>query len=222
MSGSSPLDRLPGPLPPGEALLWHGRPSARALARHLFCWRWVAAYFGALTLWPISASLASGAPLGEALLGLLAPLPIAAPTLAAIAALAWAGARTTTYYLTDRRLILQIGAGLTKIVNVPLKEVEHAEFREHPDGSVDIALTLRRPGRIAWFALWPHVRGLGFARPQPMLRGLPDGRLAARLLTDALMAAAPGIRHLAPKELEEAPEDAPACEPVGGAVPAHG
>lgn len=46
----------------------------------------VAAYFGALALWPISASLAAGAPAAEAMLGLFAPLPIALPTLALPAA----------------------------------------------------------------------------------------------------------------------------------------
>jgi hypothetical protein len=231
VSASSPLDRLPGPLPPGEALLWHGRPTAGALTRHLFRWRWVAAYFGALALWPISAALSTGAPLSEALLGLLAPLPLAVPTFALIAALGWAGARTTTYYVTDRRVILQIGVGLTKIVNIPLERIAHAEFREHADGSTDISLTVR--GRIAWFALWPHVRGLRFAHPQPMLRSLPDGRLAAGVLTDALMAAAPGLRHLAPQALADAaPVPAPVELPAGGrpardraapdAVPAHG
>ncbi len=231
MSALDPADRLPGPLPAGERLLWQGRPSAGPVARHVFRLPLVALYFGLLGLAAVGVSLETGAAMPEALLGLVVPLPLAVPTLGLLAAASWASARTTTYSITDRRVILQIGVGLTKTVNIPLRRIARAEWRVQPDGSLDIALTMRGPEKIAWFALWPHARAWRFSQPQPMLRGLGglgDGADAARVLTDALMAAAPGIRHLGPELAPEATPERPAEAPAPsgavptGAVPAHG
>ena len=47
----SPPEGLPGPLPPGERLLWQGRPALLSLARRAFHVDLVALYFGGLALY---------------------------------------------------------------------------------------------------------------------------------------------------------------------------
>ena len=128
----------------------------------------------------------------------MAPLPLALPTLGLLAAAGYLTARTTTYHVTERRIILQIGIGITKTVNIPLDRILHVEVRDHAGGSRDIALTMRGPDKIGYLALWPHARPWRFSKPQPMLRGLRAADPVERVLGDALMRAAPGIRYAPP------------------------
>ena len=197
MSDELPLDiklGLPGPLPEGEAVLWHGKPERAALAHHLFRWRLVASYLALIAVIPVIATAQEGASLLQVILSPVLVLPFVAVAFAFIWAGAWLVARTTTYVITDRRVILQIGVAFTRTINIPLKLIEHVGERERRD-SRDIALTLKRPNKIAWLALWPHALVNRIARPVPLLRGLPASSRAASILVDALMKEAPGYRH---------------------------
>ena len=173
---------LPEALPADERLLWQGRPDAARLARRVFHADLVAAYFGALLLWRLAASLGSGAAPAEALSSLAWLLPIAAAGLGLLALLAWLTARTTVYTLTDRRIVMRIGIVLTVAYNLPLTRIDGAALRPDGSGGGDIALTLERATRIAWLHLWPHVRPWRVAHPQPMLRALPDAAAVAALI----------------------------------------
>lgn len=186
---------LPGPLPPGERILWAGKPERHAIARHVFHVRLVALYFAILALWAVGQSLVAGASLPAALLNVVVPLPLALPVLGLLIGAAWLTARTTTYIVTDRRVILLIGVAITKMVNIPLRQIVRAEARDRADGTQDIALTLKGPVKVAWLALFPHVRAWRIAQPTPMLRSLGVDEPVADVLTTALMRAAPGIRY---------------------------
>ncbi|GJD51622.1 hypothetical protein OPKNFCMD_4377 [Methylobacterium crusticola] len=182
-----PLPRgLPAPLPEGERLLWQGRPTVMGLARRAFHVDLVAAYFALLALWGTAAGTG---PAGARLAGVAATLEIGAAALAILVGLAWLSARTTTYTLTDRRVLLQIGIALSLTVNLPLREIEGAALRRFGDGTGDVPLRLRAGTRLAYLHLWPHARPWRLSRPEPLLRSLPDAAVLATRLAAALAAA---------------------------------
>ena len=197
MRSGEPIDialGLPGPLPEGERVLWHGRPERSALLRYLFRWPLLTVYFALFALLPVLATARSGAGPAQVALSPLLLLPFALPVALAVFASAALLARTSTYIITDRRVVLQVGVAFTRTVNIPLALIVDVSARERAHG-LDIALTLRHPNKIAWFALWPHARGVRFARPIPMMRGLPVDSPAAGILADAVMRMTPGVRH---------------------------
>jgi hypothetical protein len=99
--------------------------------------------------------------------------------------LAWVSRRTTLYILTDTRLIMRIGMALETRINVPLKHVLSADLKMRAKEHGDIALQLGGERLLGYFLLWPHVRPWHFARPEPMLRAVPDAHKVAALLADA-------------------------------------
>jgi len=183
---------LPGPLPQGELLLWQGRPDWRSLARRAFHVRKVAAYFAFLLAWSAIDATYDGAPALAALEGALRLLPLAAAGLALLGLLAWLSARNAVYTITSRRVVLRIGIALPITLNIPFRIVAGAALRRHADGTGDIPLTLAGDDRAAFLVLWPHVRPWRVARPEPMLRAVPDAEAVARLLAAALGQAAGG------------------------------
>lgn len=172
---------LPAPLPPGERLIWQGRPGPLGLARRAFHLDLVAAYFALLAL---VEAMSAGRPAAA-----LPVLGLGVGGLAVLLTLAWCAARTTTYSLTDRRLMLRIGIALPITVNLPLREIEAAGLRRFPDGSGEIPLLLKAGTRLAYLHLWPHARPWRLARPEPMLRALPEAEEAAARIAAALAAA---------------------------------
>lgn len=167
------LGGLPGPLPPGETIVWQGRPGAGRLLETAFHARAVGGYFLLLA--------AAGLVMGS-LTGALLTLGAGGLCLGVLALLARASARTSVYTLTDRRLVLRVGMALPMHFNLPLKQVAAADLRLGREGSGDIALRLAGRGRIAWALLWPHVRPWHLSHPEPMLRSVPDAESVARLL----------------------------------------
>lgn len=185
---------LPGPLPEGERVLWHGQPTVRGLARSLFRWPWLAGYFVVFAALPVLATAQQGAHWVQVVLSPLLLAPFALAVAAFVAFGAWTTARTSTYVITDRRVILNVGAAFTRTINIPLKLIAHVGERER-GASRDIALRLKQPNKVAFLALWPHALATNFARPVPLLRGLPADSAAPAVLVDALMREAPGYRH---------------------------
>jgi hypothetical protein len=167
------LGGLPSALPPGETIVWQGRPDAGRLLETAFHARAVAAYFVLLS--------AAGLVMGS-LTGALLTVGAGAICLGVLALLARASARSSVYTLTDRRLVLRVGMALPMHFNLPLKQVAAADFRPGRGGTGDIALRLAGRGRIAWALLWPHVRPWRLGHPEPMLRSIPEAEGVARLL----------------------------------------
>lgn len=186
---------LPGPLPPGERILWQGAPTTRGLWLRVFHAPLAGLWFGAcgVGVLAVAENPAGTAAVLAGVLGL---------ALALLGILAYAAHRTTLYTVTNRRLVLQIGIALPVTYNLPFGQVESADLRPFADGSGDLPLRLKPAARIAYLQLWPHARPWRVTRPEPMLRSVPGATEAAAILARALAeardaqarAGAPGIQ----------------------------
>jgi hypothetical protein len=176
---------LPERLPAGEKILWQGSPDFKAVALRIFHLRKAAVYFALLLLLRAGFVLGDGGSLADAVLALAWPLPLALTALACLTALAWMTAGTAVYTLTDKRLVMRIGIVLTLTFNIPLRTLKSAALRQGAEGKGDIVIEIAGPDHIAWLHLWPHVRAWHLARPQPMLRAVPDAAAVATLLAQA-------------------------------------
>lgn len=177
---------LPEPLPPGERVLWQGRPDARVLAREMLHLRGLSLYFAAMLAWRGGTALAEGRPAAEAAQATAGLLALSLLALGLLGLLTWLVSRTTVYTLTDRRVVLRIGIVLGITFNLPLRQIEAAGLRLHRDGSGDLTLLLDGATRIGYVHLWPHARPWEFKRTQPMLRAVPQAAQVAELLAGAL------------------------------------
>ncbi|TFL19309.1 photosynthetic complex putative assembly protein PuhB [Jannaschia formosa] len=183
-----PIRGLPEMLPEGERILWQGAPSARALARDALRLRWVAGYFALFFAWN-TVVLAAGMSWGRAAAESSFYLVLGAGCCALLGAIAWAQARATVYTVTDRRVIMRIGAALTMTLQFPYKWVGSADLVTRSDGTGTIALRTLGETRFSYLLLWPHARPWRFARTQPALRCIPEAAKVARLIAEAAGAA---------------------------------
>ena len=179
---------LPGDVPAGEQILWHGRPQFVALARRAYRADFVAAYFAALTVWSAFYKASDG--FAAAPLRPEGPRALAPWRWGLIGFLAYLSARTTLYVVTSRRLVMKIGVALPIFINVPFNEIASASLRVHGDSDGDIPVALTSGRRIGYWVLWPHARPLRFARPEPTLRCISNAAEVAETLARALNAAA--------------------------------
>lgn len=181
---------LPESLPRDERLLWQGSPDWQSLAVNAFRLRMLTAYFAVLLVLRGSFSLADGASPAAAISSALTLLPLALIALGLVSLLAWLSARTAVYTITNKRVVMRIGVVLSVTFNLPFKAIESAALRQFADGSGDLPLSLAGEDRIAYLHLWPHARPWRFARPEPMLRAIPDAARVAALLSQSLAEAA--------------------------------
>lgn len=173
---------LPEPLPNGESILWQGAPDFTDLAVRVFHMKKIAVYFAVLIAIRGFFLDSSGAGTAAVLLGMMIVAGLALTALAALGVLAWLTARTTAYTLTDQRIVMRIGIVLTLTFNLPLKRIETAGLLLTGKGFGDIPLALSTGDRIGWLNLWPHARAWRLAKPEPMLRCIPDAQVFAALL----------------------------------------
>jgi len=174
---------LPADLPPGERVLWHGRPHWVGLTRRAFRADYVAAYFAAMTAWNFATA-------GDGAGAIAAAQTLAAGcvALALLALLGWLSARTTLYVVTSGRIVMKIGVALPVFFNLPYSQLASAAVREFADGTGDISLALTRGQRIAYLHLWPHARPFRVKQPEPTLRSVPDAAKVADILRRAVVA----------------------------------
>ena len=199
---------LPADIPPGERILWFGRPEPTSLWRRAYRADWVGAWFAAMTLWNlVSVSRSDG--LFAGFVSALRTLGVGAAALALLSLLALLSARTTLYVITERRIVLKTGVALPMFINVPFKQVASANLRVFSDGAGDVTLGLTDKQRIPYLALWPSARPLRFSSPEPALRGVANARDVAETLGRAL---AQACAH--------APSATPASANHGDAAPA--
>lgn len=185
-----PIPGLPARLPEGEALLWQGAPSAAALAWRGLAGRWITAYFGALLTWRLVSGAAEGEDAATLLSAAVWIAGGAGTVLGLIGLYAWLVARTTIYSITSRRVVMRFGVALPVTVNVPFAIVASAGLLRAGDGTGDLVLALDGSDRASYIVFWPHVRPRRYARPEPMMRCLPDAESVGRILAAALAAAA--------------------------------
>ncbi len=179
-----PVNGLPEALPPGEIILWQGRPSVPALLREALSLNWVIGYFALLIIWRIGVSSAS-MPLGQAVLTGLPFAVLALITIAILYAIAHAQARATVYTITSERIAMRIGAALTLTLNLPFPKIGAADLSLSRDGSGTIALRTLGQARLSYLILWPHVRPWHMKDTQPALRCIPDAAKVAAILAEA-------------------------------------
>lgn len=187
---SEPVPGLPAHLPAGEVILWQGAPSWKSLARRALHVRKAAIYFALLLAWSVVSALYDGHGLGGAMGSLLWLLVLSCAAVGLLSLLAWLIARTTLYTVTNRRVVMRFGVALPMSINLPFKKIESASLATFADGSGDIPLVLGGEDRISYLIMWPHVRPWRIARPEPMLRALPEASVVAETLSRALAAAA--------------------------------
>ncbi|MCA3014036.1 MAG: PH domain-containing protein [Myxococcaceae bacterium] len=198
---------VPGRLPPGEFVVWQGRPRWRSVARHTFKARWVAGWLALFTLLRLGADLEAGAGLASTAVALTLSLVC----LGILAAAAVAYARSTIYTLTSRRIIMRIGVAVPMSINVPFKVIASADLRRRDDCG-DVVLRLSGDDRIAWLNLWPHVAWGNVARPSPTLLGLAEPEQVAATLRETVARWAEGEGRRLATTQTTAP--APAVDPA--------
>lgn len=194
---------LPEALPDGERILWQATPDWMPLARRVFHLRGLAIYFAILLLWRAVSILSSGGSAEQAVIAVLLLAPFAVAAVGLLLLVAWLMARAAVYTITNRRVVMRIGVVLEITVNYPFRVVESAGLRLYPDGTGDIPLTIQGDDRIAYVHLWPHARPWRAARPEPMLRSVPNAAAAAEVLSRALAAYA----GIAPRPVAPASND---------------
>lgn len=202
-----PQRGLPEVLPTGERQLWQGSPDWRALAVHAFHLRKLVVYFAALITLRLVLQLADGDSVRSVLISSLLPLCVAALGIGLVALLAWLTARTAVYTITDRRVVMRVGIVLTMTYNLPFKRIAAASLREYANDRGDLPLALAGNDRIALLHLWPHARPWRLARPEPMLRCIPNAKATARLLSEA-WSAATGLQAAPAASPARAPQNA--------------
>ena len=98
-------------------------------------------------------------------------------------------------------------------VNVPFRVVESVASTVDAHGYGGIALKLSGEDRIAYLNLWPHARRWQFARPQPMMRAIPDVANVSEIISNALVADVGGTAQQI---------DTPMNAPMVGRQPGYG
>jgi hypothetical protein len=176
---------LPEELPPGERVLWQGRPEWRALARHTFKVRWLVGYFAVFAALRLAASIEGHQGVGG-VLHVVAVALLAAVCLGVLNLLAWLYARATIYTITTQRVVFRIGVALPMTWNLPFKRLASADLQVRKQGDGDIVLQLTAPNRIAWLHLWPHVQPWNYVKARPTLRAIPEPAKVAAVLAEAV------------------------------------
>ena len=185
-----PPPGLPGHLPPGERMLWQGRPEWRAFAKQVFHVRVVAGYVALVVAWCVASLVMDGRPAADVAVSSLRYAAVAVAPVLFLLGYAWLIVRSTTYTVTNRRVAFRIGSIVPMTINVPYARIESAAVSTRPDGSGDISLLLIGKDRLAYLLLWPHARPWRLARAEPTLRAIPDVAAAAQIIARALAASA--------------------------------
>lgn len=177
---------LPEALPPGERILWQGSPDWKSLAVEAFHVRQVTVYFAVMLALRAGFVISEGGSVLDGTIAALWLLPVALFATGMLVVLARLSARTTAYTLTNRRVVMRVGIVLTLTFNLPLRKLAGAGLRERGTNGVgDIPLQLAGNQKVAYVHLWPHARPWHAARPEPMLRCIPNVREVAQALRTA-------------------------------------
>ncbi len=177
------------PLLPGERILWDARPGWLAVARSVFFIRPVALYFAMLLFANAVAGAVHGAPAARLVRSDASLALIAGATCGILLLLSWLTARTTSYSLTTRRLVLRYGIAFPATLSLPLRVIGSVAAGMYGRSYGDIRLTLRPGEQIGFLKLWPFVNPWHLSRAEPVLRAVPAAGMAATLLSRTLEAA---------------------------------
>ncbi|MEO1491618.1 MAG: photosynthetic complex putative assembly protein PuhB [Pseudomonadota bacterium] len=178
-----PIEGLPEVPPEGEHILWQGRPDWWQLAKDALLVKWVVVYFGFLAIWRgLAGWLSVDANRGIAAALWLIGIGLMAAGLLAL--IAWIQARATMYTITNRRIVMRVGAALTLALNLPYKWIASADLQVRKNGTGTIALDLLGETRFSYIVCWPHVRPWHMTKTQPALRSIANAEDVARLIAE--------------------------------------
>jgi hypothetical protein len=192
---------LPEPLPQDEIILWQGAPNWKSMAKNVFHLQWLSLYFAVIVIWQIISVAGSDGGLAAGWASVALAFGLAVIGLILVGLMAYWSATEALYTLTNRRIVMRVGIVLTVTFNLPYKTLGSAGLRLYKDGTGDIPLQIATEDKIAFFHLWPHVRPWRLAKPEPMMRCIPQAEQVATLLTEAWMANT-GLSKIAAQEVQ--------------------
>ena len=179
-----PIEGLPELLPKGEVILWQGRPNwLRLTIESLNLW-WVIGYFGLLAAWRF-LTVIDYMPLGTAFSASIPFLFVAAFVGLLLCGVGYIQAKATLYTITNRRVVMRIGAALTLTLNLPFTKIDNAAVAKKRGGFGNIAFETSGDTKFSFFVLWPHARSWYFGKPQPTLKCIPDIEKVSSILGQA-------------------------------------
>ena len=179
-----PIEGLPELLPKGEVILWQGRPNwLRLTIESLNLW-WVIGYFGLLAAWRF-LSVIDYMPFGTAISASIPFLFVAAFVWLLLCGVGYIQAKETLYTITNRRVVMRIGAALTLTLNLPFTKIDNAAVAKKRGGFGNIAFETSGDTKFSFFVLWPHARSWYFGKPQPTLKCIPDIEKVSSILGEA-------------------------------------
>jgi lipid-A-disaccharide synthase-like uncharacterized protein len=179
-----PIEGLPELLPKGEVILWQGRPNwLRLTIESLNLW-WVIGYFGLLAAWRF-LSVIDYMPFGTSISASIPFLFVAAFVGLLLCGVGYIQAKETLYTITNRRVVMRIGAALTLTLNLPFTKIDNAAVAKKRGGFGNIAFETSGDTKFSYFVLWPHARSWYFGKPQPTLKCIPDIEKVSSILGEA-------------------------------------
>ncbi len=176
-------------LPPGESLVWEGQPDVKTLAFRVLYLRAILVYWALVAVGFLAAGALGGRGSGSLAADLVWLMVVAAAGSALIFGLAAAIRSSTTYALTDRRVVIRMGVAFPSVLNLPLHQIDAVDVRatgKDREGREvgDLVLTPIGGEQVGWLYLWPHVKPWSWRTPAPALRAIPEaayvGKLVAR------------------------------------------
>ncbi|MFK8051655.1 MAG: photosynthetic complex putative assembly protein PuhB [Woeseiaceae bacterium] len=178
---------IPRGLPKGERPLWKGGPDPSRLARSALHTRKLAIYFVGLLIWRLIIVWRDGFSADIALNVALTTALLAFVVLAIARLYSAVSARSTTYTITTKRVVIRTGIALPISINVPFEQIVSVDVRRDGEGG-DIELTLADDAKVGYLILWPSAKPLYFSKTRPMLRALRSMNVPASVLGEALAA----------------------------------
>ena len=182
-----PIRGLPESPPEGEVILWQGQPNwLRLSVDSLNVW-WVLGYFMFLFVWRF-ISVSDLMPIYQAVLASLPFLALALIVTLLLMLVGYIQANATVYTITNKRVVMRIGAALTVTLNLPFTEIENAAIASSSKNFGSIVIDTKQNSKFSFLVLWPHARAWHFKKPQPSLRCIPDAEKVAEILSNAAKA----------------------------------
>ena len=182
-----PIRGLPERPPEDEVILWQGQPNwLRLTVDSLNLW-WVLAYFIFLFVWRF-ISVSDLMPIDQALLVSLPFLALALIVALVLLLIGFIQAKATVYTITNKRIVMRIGAALTLTLNLPFTEIENAAIASSSKNFGSISIDTKNDAKFSFLVLWPHVRAWHFKKPKPSLRCIPNATEVAEILANAAKA----------------------------------
>ena len=124
-------------------------------------------------------------PLGTAISVIIPFLFIASFAGLLLCILGYVQAKATLYTITNKRVVMRIGAALTITLNLPFTKIDNAAVAKKRGGFGNIAFETSGSTKFSYFVLWPHARSWHFGKPQPTLRCIPEIEKVASILGEA-------------------------------------